>query len=306
MQNPLAWSVVPMFLVACGGTPEHAEAPVEASSVAATPTAAASAVVSAAPSASAAASSDKPPANDKGPFHFTDYAGPKVKASIDTPRAWNVQPVGRKSEWDILKIAREEFGRVEGDEVVIKHFDGAEIFVPGALVFPSKPAKGLKKGDVVLADVAAASAPARISALDGEGEETRVTVKYMWGGSESEDTLDLTQVLPLSDKVGYGARVAWKADDKWRFGDYAGGDATKAFVIEEGGRGSVVEQRQLRALKLGPVYKPGTKVWVGTWTGLQPGKVTKVVGDGIGYIAKLDSGDTTEPTSFDQVTSPLE
>ncbi len=305
----LSAAVVLPTLLACGGSPEHATAPAESASVAVTSTSAAPTMPSASASSSAApksGASDAPPADEKGPFHFTDYKGPKVKAAIDTKKVWGIQPIGRKSEWDLLKFMREDFARAEGDEIVVKHFDGAEIFVPGALAFPAKPASGLKKGDAVMADVAASSAHARVVSVDKEGDETTVKVKYMWGGSSSDDSLSLDQVIKMKDEIAYGNRVGWKKDGKWELGDYAGGDKKTAFVIDDSARAVLVDLKDLKPLKIASIYKKGDKVWAATFDGLVPAKITDVVDGGIAYKVKLDKGEEKSALPFDKITAPLE
>jgi hypothetical protein len=290
-------------LLACGGSQDQPRAPATSGGLVAH-SGAAAAPSSTSPSAGAPA--DAPSADGKGPFHFTDYQGPKVKATIDTAKVWGVQPVGAKNAWDLLKFAREDFARLEGNEVVIKHFDGAEIYVPGALAFPAKAASGIKKGDAVMADVAAASTHARVVSVDKDGDETKVRIKYLWGGSTSDDALSLDQVVKMGDEVTYGNRVAWKTDGKWECGDYAGGDKKAAFVIDSSGRPQLVEIKDLKPLKIASVYKKGDRVWAATFDGLVPGKITEVVEGGIGYRVKLDKGDSKDVLEFDKVTSPLD
>jgi hypothetical protein len=201
----------------------------------------------------------------------------------------------------------EDFVRAEGDEIVIKHFDGSEIFIPGALVYPAAPAKGLKVGDTVLADVAAASAPARVVKLEGSGDDQSIEIKYMWAGSSSDATLAPNGVVKLEDKVAFGQPVAWKKDGAWEIGDLAGGDATTGFVIESGGHAVLVPKKDLKPLKITRLYKKGDKVWASRYGTLKPGKVTEVVEGGLAYKVQLDSGEAAaDPFEFGGVTSPLE
>ncbi len=297
---PLLFSLA----AACGGSAQPSDVPAPSASAPVEAPAASSPAPAA--SASAAPAADAEPAEPKGPFHFKDYAGPKVKASIDTKKVWGIQPVGRKDEWDLLKFMLEDFGRIEGDEVVIKHFDGAEIFVPGALVFPAKPAKGLKKGDVVMADVAAASAHGRVVSVEKDGDDTRVLVKYLWGGSLSEDHLSADQVLKTEDKIGYGNRVAWKQDGEWKLGTFAGGDKETAFVLDASDRPALVKLKDLKAAKITPVRKKGDKVWVSDFGSLKPAVITEVLEGGVGYKVKTDKGEDTSAHPLDDVTSPVE
>ena len=299
--------VVP--IAACGGAPAHTEAPAAAPASAAPST---SAEPSPTPLASASSADATPTATgaagkggDKGPFHFTEYAGPKVKAKIDTQKVWAIEPVGEKNEWDLLKIMREDFGRIEGDEVVVKHFDGAEIFVPGALVLAAKPAVGLKKGDAVMADVAAANAHARVVSIDaGSGS---LAVKYWWAGSASDAKLEPDQVVKMDDKVSYGAAVAWKKDGAWQRGQLAGGDGKTAFVLDGDDRAALVPFKELVAMRIARLLKKGDKVWASDFGPLVPGKITDVVDGGVAYKVKLDKGASPkDPIAFDKVTAPLE
>ncbi len=105
-------------------------------------------------SASASASAVAPPAVSievpTGPVRWTDFSGPVVKPEAKAQdRVWAAVPVS--AGWDTLKFALLTVDRLSEDEYVFKPMgtEKRDVFVPGAFVFPAKPAEGLVKGDAV-------------------------------------------------------------------------------------------------------------------------------------------------------------
>jgi len=225
-----------------------------------------------------------------------------VKRTPATPKVWAPVPVGLGDEWNLLKIVLIDVARTEGDVVVLRNWRKIEVFVPGALVHDAAAPKDLKKGDVVLVDVAASSASARVVAVTKEGDTTRVKFKYNWV-SPSEDELDADQVRKLTDTLTVGQKVAYKKDDAWEQATYVGGDASKAFILWNSGN-AVVDTKTLKPMTLTKVFKKGDKVWAGSY--LKPAKVTAATNDNTQYKVKFDEGGKEETLDFDEVTAPLE
>lgn len=298
-------------LIACGAEPPPAVVPAPSEPPGGSPVEVAKPAPTSAPAASTdpakPAGSEEPAASKdpKGPFKFSAYQGPKVKRTPAGPKVWAPVPVGLGDEWDILKIVLIDVARTEGDIVVLNDWRKIEMFVPGALVHDAAAPKDLKKGDVVLADVAASSAPARVVAVTKEDDDTtRVKITYTWGGSPSEDDLDARQVRKLTDTLTVGQKVAYKKDDLWDKGTYAGGDASKAFVVQSTGH-EVVDTRTLKPMTITKVFKKGDKVWASDYGPLKPGKITAATADNTRYKVKFDDG-KEEMIDFDDVTAPLE
>lgn len=306
---PLAASLL-LALIACGAEPPPALAPGSSGPPSVTPTSPpvdiAKPAETTAPAASAAPAAPEAPASPdedpKGPFKFTAYSGPKVKKTPGTPKVWAPVPVGLGDEWDILKIVLIEVARTEGDVVVLRDWRKLEMFVPGALVHDAPAQKDLKKGDAILADVAASSAPARVVAITKEDDTTRVKFKYNWV-SPSDGELDIDQVRKLTDKLTVGQRVAYKKDDVWETATYVGGDASKSFIIWGSGQ-AVVDTKALKPMTLTKIFKNGDKVWAGKFD-LKPAKVTGALNDATQYKVKFADG-KEETIDFDEVTAPLE
>ncbi len=308
------------LVLGCGGEQAGPAAPVSgdlpADATAAVVTPAPTAIASTAPAAAASATPSAPPAGGaegasgkRAPAHWTDFAGPKVKATaLSSKKAWAVVPVGLQGKFDIVKIALEEYGKPAGEEQLLYEFDKSEMYVPAGLVKPTAPAKGLAKGDALMVNVAAASGFGRVTKLEkGEGDEgERVTFKYAWGGSVSEETLPLDEVVELEDKVAFGHPVALKDGDDWVHAQCIYTDATTSWIIAFGGAPRQVATKDLKALKLAKPLAKGAKVSAyGGAFKFAPAKIVEVLEGGAQYKVKFDGGDKEETLPLERVSAPL-
>lgn len=299
-----------VLLSACGGSTEPGETPASQPTAPpaakpAAPTPEARSTATPAPTSAAAAptsdASSPPQKESKGPFRYPSYNGPTVALKVDTPKAWGVVPIGRRDDWELLKFMFEEYVRTEGNLIVLKHFDGSEYHLPGALVFPARKVENIKKGDALVADEAASSVFARAISVDKEAGT--VKLKYEFGGSVSDDELDLDRVIKLEDKLSFGQPVAWKAEDVWNVGELCGSDKEKAFVLDASSRARVVPTADLRVIKTAPLKK-GDKVWAREWE-LKPATIVEVLEGGLRYKVRFDGGTKDETVTFNHVTLPL-
>lgn len=300
-----------VLLSACGGSTEPSETPASqpatptARPAAPTPTAEARSTATPAPTSAAATPTDEaddpPPKESKGPFHYPSYNGPTVALKVDTPKAWGVVPVGRRDDWNALKFMLEKYERAEKNLIVLKHFDGSEYHLPGALVFPAKKVENIKKGDALVVDEAAASAFGRAISVDTDAG--RVKFLYEFGGSVTEDDLDLDSVIKLEDKLSFGQPVAWKAEDVWNTGELCGSDKEKAFVLDSSSRPQVVPTADLRVIKTSPLKK-GQKVWARD-VQFKPATIVEVLEDGLRYKVRWEGATKDETVPYNDVTLPL-
>lgn len=309
------------LVLGCGGEQAEPAAPVAgvppSGATAAAVTPAPTAIASTAPTAAASATPSTPPAGGadgasggkRAPAHWTDFAGPKIKATaLSSKKAWAVVPVGLQGKFDIVKIALEEYGKPAGEEQLLIEFDKSEMYVPAGLVKPTATAKGLAKGDALMVNVAAASGFGRVTKLEkGEADEgERVTFKYAWGGSVSEETLPLDEVVKLEDKVAFGHPVAVKDGDDWVHAQCIYTDATTSWIIAFGGSPRQVATKDLRPLKLAKPLAKGAKVSAyGGAFKFAPGKIVDVLEGGAQYKVKFEAGDKEETLPLERVSAPL-
>lgn len=312
MRSSIAVVLLGLF-VGCGGEqPEPVTPPPPAPAPApAPPPAAQVAASSASPSAVASAQpAAQTPSKDgkRGPAHWKGFPGPKTKATaLATKRAWGVVPVGLGDDFDVAKIALQDYGKPSGEEQLLLAFDKSEIYVPAGLVRPAEPAKGVAKGDGIMVNVAAASGYGRVLEVKKGDEGDVVSFKYDWGGSIDDDPTDLPvdQVVKLEDKLSFGQPVAVKDGDGWRFGELVYTDATTSWVLGFAGKPEQVATKDLKPLKVAKPIAKGAKVLAeGPGFRLVPGKVTDVLGGGAQYKVKLDDG-KEEKLPMQKVSAPL-
>ena len=261
--------------------------------------------------ATTAASTSKP--KSKGPYHWTDFSGPKVSTKITAERAWAVIPVGLDGDWGDAKLERLKFVRDEKDEQVFLRIGDEEIFVPSAMthVAPPEPVSGLTKGTPMMVDVAASYGYARVTAItkSGDGSETLVKILYQWGsdGPPVEDELRLDQVIKLDDKLAFGQPIAFKADGAWKCGNVAYTDKDVTWAITPNGVATKVATADVKVIKVMKPLKKGEKVW--GWESykrkLTAGKIVEVIEAGVAYKVQFEGGDEDTTLGFSVVTTPL-
>jgi hypothetical protein len=198
-----------------------------------------------------------------------------------------------------MKIALYEFARTEGDEHVFMRFDKVETWVPAGLTREAKPATGLKKGDAVLADVAASNGYGRVLEVNGES----VKIKY-WFVNMSDATLKTTQLIPIEDKLAFGQPIAVKSGDKWEGGQLIYTDKDKTWMITGSGAPKQVETKDVKPMKVTKPFKKGDKVWA-AWLGkMDKAEVVEALEEGTAYKVKLSDG-KEQSFGLDKITSPL-
>lgn len=296
MRHLLPTLFLATLAAACGSsTPASNPAPAPSASAPAAPDV----------SASASAKADDSPPRKKGPFHWKDYAGPKVATKIAGKKAWAVIPVGLEDDFNVAKVALLDYLRTEKDEHVFKEQGGdEELWVPTAMVRNAEAAKGLAKGTALMLNVAAASGYGRITSIEKGDEGVVIKAKYYWGSSPSDAELSESEVIKLEDKIAFGQPVAYKSDSDWQPGQLVYTDKDSSWVVSSGGSPTKVATKDVKAMKVTKVYAKGDKVWAYDLK-LEPAKVVEVLDGGVAYKVKLDKGGKEQTVTMDHVTAPL-
>lgn len=307
--------VVFVCLVACGGeapapvvpvAPAPAPPPAPVASAPATPAATAAATAAAIASAAPSPAPSAPAAKGKQAFRWNGFPGPAGTSSITTRQAWAPIPIGLDGDFGSLKVALLEYGRPEGDTQVLIHWDKNELFVPAGMVHPAEPAKGVAKGSAVMANVAAASAWGRVTAVEkGDDGRTSFKIRYEWGGSPSDGELTDREVIKLEDKVAFGHPVAFKAERGWSAGQLIYTDKTTSWVIGWAGRPAQVATADVRPILATRVYKKGEKVLANRNAVLEPARVLDVIEGGISYKVRFDEGGAEGGVALGEITAPF-
>lgn len=262
-------------------------------------------VLLAACTANAAAKRPAKPASKRS-FHWKGFTGPKTKTALEGPKAWAVVPVGLDGDFRIVKIARLDLLRTAAAEHVFKQGSSDdEIFVPAGLTLQAAPAATLRPGTAVMADVAAASGFGRVAAVEGEGEERRIKVNYMWGGSMSDSELAADEVVVLTDALAFGHPVAYQEGGAWNVGQLAYIDKDVCWLITCTGSPQRVPTATVKPLRLQQVFRKGAKVWAAQIGRLAPAKVLAVQHGGLAYKVRFADGKSAV-VDLANVTAPLE
>ena len=297
-------------LAACGAS-KHAgpsEATHEQASSAASAAVTAGAALSASAMATGAATTAPSATPDAAarPCHFAAWAGPKFDAkALTAQKVWALVPVGLDCDYGVAKLAMESYGRPAGKEQVLVAFDQKEMFVPAALVQSVEPAKKLKKGDAVMADVAAASGYGRVvEVVTTEGQST-IKLKYMWGGSVSDTALEPSAVIKLDDKLSFGAPIGVKTDDGWDCGTLLVMDEKAGWYLGFAGSLNKADIKNIKPMKVSKAYKKGDKVWAKIMSRLNPATVVEVLDGGVGYKVRGEKESKDETVGLEDLTSPL-
>ncbi len=299
-----------LALAACGGpaeqTPPNTPAATSAPASTAAPTA--SATASAAPVASATASAAANAAPAKPTLRFWGYDGPAEGPAITGPRAWTAVPSGPADDrYRRVFISVEDFVKTANGE---NHFRTArnDLVAPVAMAVNLAPPASLKKGDPIMAESANDSAIARVVSVDGD----TVTMKYVFGDLVGEMEAPKSEVMPLDGTLRLGAPVAFKREGKWYAGRLLAKNAQDAWVAlhyTDGEPYVKVKAADVRAIDVTKVLKIGDKcVSDSAATAkneLLPGKITKVIEDGMFYEVTLEKSPTKWTIPFHRVSAPL-
>lgn len=242
----------------------------------------------------------KKPKKAKGPYHWKDYAGPKVKTTITTKMVWAVVPVGLQGDFGTAKIALLEYVKPEGDEHLVKVFGDETIYVPQAMVQPAVPAKGVVKGTGLFVNVAAASGFGRATDVTAD----RVKVKYEWAGQLSDADLPLDEVIVLEDKVAFGNPVSYPVGAEREVGTVAFTDATSTWIVTGTGKVVSAPTKDVKPMKVQKPLKKGYNAFAPAPVALKPGKVTDVLDGFVRCKFKPDAGGDELTLSFHLVTIP--
>lgn len=291
------------ILAACGPAEQK---PAVAPAGTATPSA--TAVATAAPTASATATADKtPPRPAKPVLRFWDYDGPAEGPAITGKRAWTAVPTGEATDRNRhVFISVEDFLRTDGkNNFWSTHFN--DLSVPIAMGANLSPPAALKKGDPILADSSNDSALARVVSVEGDTIKT----KYVFGDLVGDLDVIKSEVLLLDGTLRLGTPVAFKSGAAWSVGRLIAKNAQDAWIALEYSDNqpyAKVKAADVRALDVAKVLKVGDKCIADypmvTRNELAPGKITKVIEDGLFYEVKLDKGSTwTVP--FHHISAPL-
>ena len=179
-----------------------------------------------------------------------------------------------------------------------------QVFIPSAMTRPAEAAVGLKPGVAVMANVARASAFARVVAIEGEGDERQITIKYEWGGSVSEEVLGADDLIVLTEALGFGQPVAIKEDDGWSVGVFVYADKASSWVLSRSKLVNVPAAK-IKPLKVQKPFAKGAKVMAARFGTLKPGVVVNAIEGGVMYEVKFDDVDEGETVGLNAVTQPL-
>jgi hypothetical protein len=307
MRSSLLVVLLPLVVTACSGAAEQTPpraAPVQTAVPASPPAAAGS--PSGAPTEDPIADTASPPRRARPQFRFWSFDGPADGPAITGKRAWTAIADGAAEDrWRHVFISVESFVKTDGKNNSFTAPFG-DVVSPVGLAANLAPPAALKKGDPVLAENGNSSAPARVVSIDGE----TVTMSYVFGELTGELEAPRSELLLLDGTLKMGAPVAFKADGKWTAGQLLAKTAQDAWVAlhwvdnspyvkTKAADVQPIDVTRLlkvgdKCLSLGPMNK----------NELVPGKVTKVLDDGVFYEVKLDSGQTYR-VPFHQVSPPL-
>jgi hypothetical protein len=279
MQRRLASLFLALGVCACGGSDKPKTQP--PSPATAAPGAAAPGTAAPGPSAApaTAATAAPAPAPDAPPFNGED---PRATVTITGPKAWVLSP-----EQGGIVLA--DFVRMEGTRVVFKNFIGdAELTVPSAFAFQPPAAPKLQKGDVVLTMVAGPAVCGRVRSVKGE----EVEVAFEWSGEVDTRTEPPNEVLRLEGALQFGAPVLYEEEP--------GGGWLEGQLVYQGGKIAwlsadvKVSIQQVRPIDVTRKYEPGDAVLARSpgMFSFVPGKVKKVLDDGVRYEVAHEDGDT--------------
>lgn len=228
------------------------------------------------------------------------FAGddPGLAVAIPGKRAWTLGP------GDSWTIGLYDFVRSDGSKNVFQGPPGEQNFsIPGGYTRPALPQKGLAKGAPVLVPDEAATACGRVASAS----EAEIKVAVLDENNKPvEKAFPIDGVYPLTEKLDFGAPVAYKAnpDDKGYMQSVLVRIDDKYAWLQAAVR---VAPAQVKAIDVGRTYKVGDKVFAvpDDGTGLfAPVTIMKVLGDGLGYELKNKDG-ATNVVDYCSVTSTL-
>lgn len=265
-------------------------------------------------SASASASAPPPAVSIEvptGPVRWTDFSGPIVKPEAKPQdKVWAAVPVS--AGWDTLKFTLITVDRLSEDEYVFRPM-GAEkrdIFVPGAFVFPAKPAEGLVKGDAVAVAPKDARAFGRVTSVEGG----KIKVRFRYAGDQQEVEVPPDQIIKIDGTLKFGLPAAYRdlkeqeggAQPKvtWHPGFFVHAAEDKAWIVTTSGKPIRLPQANVKPLGVQQIHKTGDKVWFAGSDTLVEATVSSVEDDGLRYKVKLAGGEETS-ASFESVTTPI-
>lgn len=162
----------------------------------------------------------------------------------------------------------------------------------------------LKPGVAVLANVAASSTFARVVAIEGEGDQRAVTVKYDLGGRISASVLRAADVIVLTEAIGFGQPIAIKEADEWTVGTFVYADTGASWVLARSKLVSVAPAA-VKPMKVQTPFATGANVLAERCGSLKPGVVLNVIEGGVAYWVKFDGEDEVATVGLEAVTQPL-
>jgi hypothetical protein len=220
---------------------------------------------------------------------------PGVSVKLVGPKAWTL---GEGESWEIGLYT---FTRTEGSKNFFRVFAGEEEFsVPGAFTRDAKVTPGLKKGDPVLINVITSA----VCGLVVSASDQKVKVTFEWGQVDTRE-VEPYEVLALDGKLSYGAPVLYKGqdDEDWQAGSLVYMDAKTAWL-----EGNIkADPKLVKPVNVMKKYKKGDKVLAyprNAIASYRPGKITKVIEDGLFYEYEVEDG-RTETAHYCNVTSPI-
>jgi hypothetical protein len=221
---------------------------------------------------------------------------PGVSVKLVGPKAWTL---GEGESWEIGLYT---YTRTEGSKNFFRVFAGEEEFsVPGAFTRDAKVTPGLKKGDPVRVNVVTNA----VCGLVVSASDQKVKVMFDWGSQIDTREVEPYEVLALDGKLSYGAPVLYKeqGEEGWQAGSLVYMNAKTAWL-----QGNIkADPKLVKPVDVMKKYKKGDKVLaypMNTITVYRPGKITKVLEDGLFYEYEVEDG-RTETADYCHVTSPI-
>lgn len=179
-----------------------------------------------------------------------------------------------------------------------------ELVFPSVMPRASDGAVGLRPGVAVLANVAASSTFARVVAIEGDGDQRAVTVKYDLGGRISASVLRAADVIVLTEAIGFGQPIAIKEADEWTVGTFVYGDTGASWVLARSKLVSVAPAA-VKPMKVQTPFAEGAQVLAERFGRLKPAVVLKVIEAGVAYRVKFEGADDVATVGLEAVTQPL-
>jgi hypothetical protein len=290
------------FVAACGPAEQPPAVPTSAPTASAAPTV--TAIATTAPAASSA-EIVTPPKPEKRVLQFWSWDGPTDGPAITGKRAWTAIAEGKADDrYRRVFISVEPFTKVDGKNNVFTAPYG-EVVSPVALAANLTPPASLKKGDAVFADNSNDSAFGRVTKIEGE----TVTMSYVFGQLAGEHEAPKAEVVLLDGTPKLGAPVAYRVDGKWHVGRLLLKGAEEAWVAPHWVDNSPfvkVKGADVRVIDVSKLLKVGDACIALGPNGneLVPGKVVKVLDDGVFYDVAIPGGKTVK-TAFHQISAPL-